>query len=52
MARLRGEVESAEPLGARLANPAQDKINATVAAMRASGAPEEDIEAFIKGQAA
>src|SRR5580692_7681510 len=52
MARLRGEVENAEALNPRLKAPAQDRISATVRAMREAGAPEADIEAFIKGQAA
>jgi hypothetical protein len=51
MARLRGEVETAEALNPRLKAPSQDKIDATVEAMRASGAPEADIDAFVKGQA-
>ena len=52
MARLRGEVENAEAPSVRLNAPAQDKIKATVEAMRSAGAPEADIEAFIKGHAA
>jgi hypothetical protein len=52
MARLRGEVESAEALSPRLSALAGDRINATVEAMRAAGAPEADIEAFIREQAA
>jgi hypothetical protein len=41
----------ATPLQGSLPSP-QEKIDATVEAMRASGAPEADIDAFIKGQAA
>jgi hypothetical protein len=52
MARLRGEVEGTEAPNQRLKAPARDKITATAEAMRALGAPEEDIQAFIKGQAA
>jgi hypothetical protein len=52
MARLRGQVETAAPLPELLPQPSQDKISKTVEAMRAAGAPEADIEAFIKGQAA
>ena len=53
MARLRGQVEMAEVLGGESPSPSlQDKIAATVDAMRKSGAPEADIEAFIKSQAA
>jgi hypothetical protein len=52
MARLREEVETIE-LSAGLPSPTlQQKIDATVEAMRAGGAPEEDIQAFIKTQAA
>ena len=52
MARLRDEVEQIE-FRAGLPSPSlQEKIDATVAQMRAGGAPEEDIEAFIKSQAA
>src|SRR5580658_42644 len=46
MARLRGQVETAEVPSP----PLQDKIAATVDAMRMAGAPEADIEAFTKGQ--
>lgn len=53
MARLRGQVEVAEVLGPEPPSPsAQDKINATVDAMRKAGAPEADVEAFLKSQAA
>jgi hypothetical protein len=52
MARLRGEVESTEALSVRLNAPAKDKIKATADAMRASGAPDANIEAFIEGQVA
>ncbi len=47
-ARLRGLVETAEPVGPR--PPAlQQKIDATVAEMRRAGAPENDIAAFLSG---
>jgi hypothetical protein len=50
-ARLEGRVEHAEPMGARLPSPTrQDKIEATVLAMRQAGAPESDIEAFLGEQ--
>ena len=53
MARLRGQVEMAEALAPQLPSPSlREKIDATVEAMRASGAPEADIETFLKGQAA
>jgi hypothetical protein len=53
MARLRGQVETAQAPEQGASTPTlQEKINATVEAMRTSGAPEADIEAFIKGQAA
>ena len=53
MARLRGQVETAEALGPEmLPLPLQEKINQTVDAMRKAGAPEADIEDFLKGQAA
>jgi len=52
MARLRGQVETAEVLPQMLPLPLQEKINQTVEAIRKAGAPEADIEAFIKGQAA
>jgi hypothetical protein len=53
MARLRGQVEVAE-LAAALPfpSPPGDKVAATVEAMREAGAPEEDIQAFVAGQAA
>jgi len=47
MARLRGQVETAEAPSP----PLQDKITATADAMRRAGAPQADIEAFLKGQA-
>lgn len=53
MARLRGQVETAAPSETDIPSPSrQDKIKATVEAMRASGAPEEDIQAFLDSQAA
>ena len=52
MARLRQEVEQIEFNSAGPSPTQKEKIDATVAAMRAGGAPEEDIEAFIKSQAA
>jgi hypothetical protein len=53
MARLRGEVVSTETTQGQLPSPShREKIDATVEAMRASGAPESDIEAFLSGQAA
>ena len=53
LARLRNQVEKAEVNPAQLPSPSRrDKVDATVAAMRAAGAPEEDIQAFIKSQAA
>jgi hypothetical protein len=53
MARLRGQVEQVEALAKQLPSPTlPDKVAATVEAMRSSGAPEEDIEAFLKSQAA
>ena len=53
MARLRGQVEKTE-VSAPLASPRPlpDKVAKTVEAMKASGAPDADIEAFIKGYAA
>jgi hypothetical protein len=52
MARLRDEVEQLE-LNSKPPSPTlQDKIDATVEAMRAGGAPEEDIEAFLSGHQA
>jgi len=53
MARLRGQVETTHALAPDLATlPLQAKIDATVEAMRQAGAPETDIEAFKKEQAA
>ena len=53
MARLRGDVEKAEPpLKGLPSPPLPDKVQATVDAMRRSGAPEGDVETFIKGQTA
>jgi hypothetical protein len=53
MARLRGQVEIAQAAVPELpSSPQQAKIDATVAAMRQAGAPEADIEAFMKEQAA
>jgi plasmid replication initiation protein len=53
MARLRGQVEVAEALNAASPSPSlPKKIQATVEWMRESGATEEAIDAFIKGQAA
>jgi hypothetical protein len=53
MARLRGQVETAEAPAVELElGGIQGKIHATVKAMRESGAPEADIEAFLKEQAA
>jgi Initiator Replication protein, WH1/Initiator Rep protein, WH2 len=53
MARLRGEVVSTEVAAGQLPSPpVKEKIDATVEAMRASGAPEADIQAFLRGQAA
>lgn len=52
MARLRGQVEVAVALGPETPSPSpRDKVNATVAAMREAGAPEADIEGFLKSQA-
>jgi hypothetical protein len=52
MARLRDEVDEVE-VNSGLPSPAvNEKIDATVAAMRAGGAPEEDIVAFVNSQAA
>ena len=53
MARLRGQIEvalSAQPEKQAVAE--EQKIKNTVEAMRAMGAPEADIEAFIREQAA
>jgi hypothetical protein len=52
MARLREEVEQVELNGSLPSPSLKEKIEATVAAMRAGGAPEEDIQAFINHQAA
>lgn len=53
MARLRGKVENAIPTGGETdSTTLPEKVRATAAAMREAGAPEADIEAFIKGQAA
>jgi hypothetical protein len=50
LARLRGKVETAVAVGPEAPSPSlQEKINATVDAMRKAGAPETDIEAFIEG---
>ncbi|HEY6248988.1 MAG TPA: replication initiation protein [Candidatus Angelobacter sp.] len=48
MARLRGQVELAETASP----PLQEKIKATIEVMRKAGAPEADIDAFIKGSVA
>jgi hypothetical protein len=52
MARLRGQVEVAEPLeqDAPSRSPV-DKVQATARAMRDGGAPETDIEEFLLEQA-
>jgi plasmid replication initiation protein len=50
MARLRGQVETAKAPSPPSAD--QNKVQATVDAMRAAGAPEADIQEFIDGQAA
>ena len=53
MARLRGQVEIAQAIAPELpSSPLQARIDATVEAMRQAGAPEADIEAFKKEQAA
>jgi len=53
MARLRDTVEQIELLTNLPSSPTlQQRIDATVEAMRVGGAPEEDIQAFIKTQAA
>lgn len=53
MARLRGQVEKAEVSGPLTPSRSlAEKVAATVEAMRISGAPESDIEAFVKEQAA
>ena len=51
MARLRGLVETAEPLPSMLPLPLRDKINKTAQFMRETGASEEDVKAFIASQA-
>jgi hypothetical protein len=48
MARLRGQVETAEAPSPTLSG----KVAATADTMRKSGAPEADVEAFIKSQSA
>ena len=51
MARLKGEVEKAEPLRAGLPSPSlSKKAQATLEMMRNAGAPEGDIEDFLLGQ--
>jgi Initiator Replication protein len=55
MARLRGHFEKAEAAGAVMNPPsppasAKSRIEATVDHLRKSGAPEADIQAFIKSQ--
>ena len=50
MARLRGQVEKAEPLQVPPSPSVPDKVRATVDAMRKAGAPEEDIVAFVREQ--
>lgn len=57
MARLRGIVETiVETVGTNetvpLSSGPQDRVKRTVEAMRAGGAPEADIEAFVKGHGA
>lgn len=53
MARLRGQVEVAQaPNPEPPSPPLAKKIQATVDFMRGSGAPQEDIDAFIKGHEA
>jgi hypothetical protein len=51
MSRLRGQLETAQAAEPTSSTP-PDRIEATVRAMRESGAPEADIQAFIEGQAA
>jgi Initiator Replication protein len=51
MARLRGEVEKAEPLVVLPSPALSSKVQATVDAMRKAGAPEGDIETFVQQQA-
>jgi hypothetical protein len=50
MARLRGQVETAEPIAPMLPLPLQEKINKTVEFMREGGASEADVQTFIDGQ--
>jgi hypothetical protein len=51
MARLRGDVEKTEPpLKGLPSPPLPDKIAATADAMRRAGAPQADIDAFVKSQ--
>jgi hypothetical protein len=52
MARLRGQVETAEPIASMLPLPLQEKVQKTVEFMRESGASEGDIDAFIESQTA
>jgi hypothetical protein len=52
MARLRGQVEKAEPLQALPSPTLSSKVKATVDAMREAGVPESDVDAFIQGQSA
>ena len=53
MARLRGQVELAQAIEPQVSSrPQRGKIDATVKAMRKAGAPEADIQAFIREQAA
>ena len=50
-ARLEGRVETAQPIAAGLPSPTrQQKIDATVLAMRQAGAPDSDIEDFLSTQ--
>jgi hypothetical protein len=51
LSRLRGQAETTEVPGTPN-DSMQEKIAATVKAMREAGAPEADIEAFIAEQAA
>jgi hypothetical protein len=51
MSRLRGQLETADAAEPPSSSP-PNRIEATVRAMRESGAPEADIQAFIEGQAA
>ena len=51
MARLRGQVEIAEPIAPLPPLPLQQRIDRTVEAMRQGGASETDIQAFIDQQA-